>query len=188
MIDDEAFLVLNAIYLRKMASPAHIADVTGLAPERVLAVSSQLVAGERLAEMAGQLLLQPQGTADVLDYYRETYAPARKTPALADWYHRFEQLNAQFIRLVSEWQRSDGDDRLQGRVIRVVERLIKALGELTPEVPRYGDYIRRFEASVALVDQGKRERMCDPTIDSIHNVWFEFHEDILAVLGRPRDV
>jgi hypothetical protein len=188
MIDDEAFLVLNAIYLRKMASPAHIADVTGLAPERVLTVASQVVAGGRLLEMAGQLLLQPQGTADVLEYYREAYAPARRTPALAEWYHRFEQLNAQFIRLVSQWQSSDDDDRVQDRVIRVVERLIRALRELTPEVPRYSHYIRRFEAGVALVDQGKRERMCDPTIDSIHNIWFEFHEDILAVLGKPRDV
>jgi hypothetical protein len=25
-------------------------------------------------------------------------------------------------------------------------------------------------------------------VDSIHNIWFEFHEDILTLLGRPRDV
>jgi hypothetical protein len=38
-----------------------------------------------------------------------------------------------------------------------------------------------------LVDQGRREFVCKPTLDSVHNIWFEFHEDILAVLGRPRD-
>ena len=35
---------------------------------------------------------------------------------------------------------------------------------------------------------GLREYVCKPTIDFVHNIWFEFHEDFLAVLGRPRDM
>jgi hypothetical protein len=27
-----------------------------------------------------------------------------------------------------------------------------------------------------------------PGVDSIHTIWFECHEDILTLLGRPRDV
>jgi hypothetical protein len=37
------------------------------------------------------------------------------------------------------------------------------------------------------VDAGDASFVVTPTKDSVHNVWFEFHEDILSVLGRPRD-
>ena len=30
--------------------------------------------------------------------------------------------------------------------------------------------------------------MVSPSVDSVHNIWFEIHEDILTLLGRPRDV
>lgn len=187
MIGDDAFLILNAIYLRKMASPAQISSVTGLALDAVQTSLAGFAAAEQILDMAGQVLLQPQGTAAVLTYYRDAYGPLRAGDGLAAWYGRFEDLNAQFIKLISEWQQSDGDERVQDRAIRVVERLIKALREIEPAIPRYAGYVRRFEASVGLVDQGKRQFMCDPTIDSVHNIWFEFHEDILAVLGKPRD-
>jgi hypothetical protein len=187
MIGDDAFLILNSIYLRKMASPAHISSATGLAPDAVQASLARFAAAEQILDLAGQVLLQPEGTAAVLAYYRETYGPLRAGDGLAAWYGRFEDLNAQFIKLISEWQKSDGDERMQGRAIRVVERLTKALREIEPAIPRYAGYVRRFEASVGLVDQGKRQFMCDPTVDCVHNIWFEFHEDILAVLGRPRD-
>ena len=78
--------------------------------------------------------------------------------------------------------------RPSSKVLRIVERLTKALDELTAAIPRYRHYIRRFRDSVARVDRGEREYMCGPTIDFIHTIWFEFHEDILSVLGRPRDV
>ena len=61
------------------------------------------------------------------------------------------------------------------------------MGALVPLIPRYTGYVRRFSAAW-LVDRGQRDFVCSPTIDSVHNIWFEFHEDILAVLGRPRDV
>src|SRR6478672_11898080 len=34
------------------------------------------------------------------------------------------------------------------------------------------------------IDEGEKEFVCTPTIDSVHNIWFEFHEDILSVIGR----
>jgi hypothetical protein len=81
-----------------------------------------------------------------------------------------------------------GDPKVQERVIATVERLAKLIREITQLVPRYASYIRRFERSVTTVDQGNRDFVCTPTVDSLHNIWFEFHEDFLTVLGRPRDV
>lgn len=187
MLDDTAFLVLNAIYLKKMAGPDDLAAITGLPAAQVQAHAVPAVRQGLLLDLGGNLMLQPDGTAAVVEYYRDRYAQLRGQEQLADWYARFEVLNTQFIKYVTEWQTSDGDPRVQERMLRVVERLIKALAELTEGIPRYRRYIERFEHGMALVDQGQRDFVCSPRVDSLHNVWFEFHEDILAVLGRPRD-
>jgi hypothetical protein len=187
MLDERAFLVMNAIYLKKMATVEELAGIAGLPAEEVRALAHSCVQRGLLLDMGGPLLLQTDGTAHVLDYYRQTYAELREQEALARWYERFETVNAQFIKLVTEWQQGEGDPRVQERVVRTVERLAKSIGELAPFVPRYTGYVRRFEHSMLQVDQGQREFVCSPRVDSLHNIWFEFHEDILGVLGRPRD-
>jgi hypothetical protein len=187
MLDERAFLVMNAIYLKKMASVEAVADIAGLPVDEARALADSYVQRGLVLDMGGQLLLETDGTAQVLKYYRQTYAELRERDAVLRWYERFETVNAQFIKLVTEWQQTDGDPRTQERLIRTVERLTKAIGELTPLVPRYASYVRRFERGMTLVDQEQRDFVCSPTVDSLHNIWFEFHEDILAVLGRPRD-
>ena len=79
--------------------------------------------------------------------------------------------------------------KAESKVVKIVERLIKALGELVPNDPalRAPTSAGSPTASRA-IDRGDREFVCGPTINSVHTVWFEFHEDILSVLGRPRDV
>jgi hypothetical protein len=129
----------------------------------------------------------PEGTSAVHDYYRTAYEPMRSNEAVLTWYERFETINEQFIKQVSEWQSADCDERIQSRLIKTIERLSKNLQELIPLIPRYENYLNRFSASVARIDEGEREFVCKPTIDSVHNIWFEFHEDILSVIGRPRD-
>ena len=86
------------------------------------------------------------------------------------------------MKQVSEWQATEGDERVQSRLMKTVERLMKFLEEIIPSIPRYESYVRRFANSISLVDRGDRDYVCKPTIDSIHNIWFEFHEDILSVL------
>ena len=187
-VEDETFLVLNGSHLKKMATSNEIATVVGV---------SSKVAAEQLAAAVdkgwamnadGKYLLLPDGAATVHQFYTKFYEPLRKDGAVVTWYDRFETLNDQFIKAVSDWQKSDGDPKVESKVIKVVERLIKALGELTPAIPRYRHYIRRFGDGIVRIDRGERDYVCGPTIDSVHTIWFEFHEDILSVLGRPRDV
>jgi hypothetical protein len=187
MLSDTDFAVLNAIYLKKMATGKIIAEVTGLAPDLV---------GERLEAAVNtvQVLLMPtgamlleEGTAAVLATYRDTYAAVRAEPEVLHWYENFETINSRFIAQVSEWQTTDGDERIERKLLQTAERLTRDLAALLPRIPRYAQYIARFGKGMERVDQGLREYVCKPTIDSIHNIWFEFHEDILAVLGRPRD-
>ena len=108
---------------------------------------------------------------------------------MAAWYDKFETLNDQFIKAVSDWQKSDGDAKAESKVLKIGERLIRAIGEIVPIIPRYETYVRRFTDGVARIDRGERDYICGPTDPiPVHTVWFEFHEDILSVLGRPRDV
>ena len=187
MLSDSDFIILNAIYLKKMVDARGIADATGLPLDSV---------GERLAAAAaeGWVISMPEGamllaggTERVLAYYRETYAGVRTDPAVVQWYEHFETLNTRFIGLVTEWQQTEGDERIERRLLQAAEKLATDIGQLAPKIARYDAYVRRFERSMDRVDQGQREFVCKPTIDSVHNIWFEFHEDILAVLGRPRD-
>lgn len=186
-LDDTSFLILNAAHLNKMSKPQGIADATGLDRARVDAVLSAAEQGGLGASAGDQFLLFPDGSKTVLDYYDRTYADLRRDPALGAWYERFETLNTQFIKHVTDWQKMEGDAGVESKLIKVAERLCKAIDSLVPQIPRYAEYIRRFNASIGRVDQGDKNFVCNPTSDSVHNIWFEFHEDILSVLGRPRD-
>jgi hypothetical protein len=189
LVDDTTFDALNAIYLHKMATPGHVADVTELPQRKVEAILFRELADEAVLDLGGSWLLQEAGTAKVLAYYDATYAPLRAQGEIMPWYERFEtSLNQQFIKAVSLWQTSDGDEHARDKMAKLVERMIGNLGQITAGVPRYEKYAHRFERAMGRADRGEIDYVCKPTVDSMHNIWFEFHEDILAVVGRPRDV
>ena len=47
-------------------------------------------------------------------------------------------------------------------------------------------YGERFEVAMRGADSGQRDLISSPMHDSVHNIWFEFHEDLLRTLGRER--
>ena len=186
-MDDDSFLVLNAAHLNKMANLAAIAAATRLdtaVVTQVLDKAERDGLGQRFSD---QFLLFPDGSKAVLAHYDASYGELRQSAELQQWYQRFETLNGQFIKHVTDWQASGGDNGSQGKLTKSAERLMKMIDGLTAEIPRYREYVRRFGAAIARTDQCEMEFVCSPTVDSIHNIWFEFHEDILSVLGRPRD-
>jgi hypothetical protein len=186
MLDEPAFLALNALYLKKMASAGDLAEMSGLPADQVRAMVSGFAEQEWLLDMGDDLLIQPEGMAQVQGYYRETYADLSQRDEMPQWFARFEPINRQFIKLVTDWQQTGGDPKVQDRVIATVERLVKLIGEIAQLVPRYASYLRRFERGVTAVDQGNSDFVCTPTVDSLHNIWFEFHEDFLMTLGKER--
>lgn len=188
MINEQTFKALNAVYLRKMATVDALAECSGLETAVARSLVDEAVESGLLLDLGGQYMLQEDGTRAVLAFYSETYSEHRKNEELVAWYDRFEIINVQFLKLVSEWQsEQSGDEATLGRLTRTVERLIKALSQAIEMIPRYQIYADRFAAALARVDQGDHSYVSSPTTDSMHNVWFEFHEDILAVLGKPRD-
>jgi hypothetical protein len=186
MLNDHQFLVLNSLYLKKMASMADLAAISGLSTDEVEPMVSGFVEQDWVLDLGGELIVQPDGMAEVEGYYQQNFSAPAQREGLAQWYSRFESINGRFIKLVTDWQETEGDAKVQDRVIATVERLVKSLGEITQLVPRYTGYIRRFERSIALVDQGNLDFVCTPTVDSLHNIWFELHEDVLLALGKER--
>lgn len=188
MINELDFLVLNAIYLKQVVAAPHVAEMTGVPVEDVARCLAAAKENGWLMDMGPDgVMLVEEGIDQVKRYYSEAYSALRSTPALTDWYTSFESLNKRFVAAVTEWQESEGSDRSERRVMQAVERLAEDIARLVPLVPRYAGYVSRLERSMEHVDAGERDYICNPTVDSVHNVWFEFHEDILTVLARPRD-
>jgi hypothetical protein len=187
MLAENDFLVLNAIYLKKMTPAATVAEVLDLPLAGVQAVVAGAVENGQVLDMEGQLMLDSAGSEAVLEFYRETYAALATDAEMLAFYQRFEGVNTPFIKLVSDWQTSEGDERAKEKIIKVVEKHCRALDDIAPRIGRYAGYARRFERTMARVDAGERELVSNPRLDSLHNIWFEFHEDVLAVMGRPRE-
>jgi hypothetical protein len=185
MLTETAFLVLNALYLKKMGNVKALVECVHLPEDTVQRELAQATDNGETLNMNGEYLLDVSGRRAVLEYYDATYR--EKRAAVSEWYEKFEVLNSQFLRLVSEWQTSDGDTRVLTQLLKVVERQMVALRKIEGEIPRYGVYADRFQIATERVDLGDTSFVTNPRADSIHNIWFEFHEDILAVVGRPRE-
>ena len=186
-LDAEQFTLLNCIHLKRLATSEQLVVLLNIAQPHLLATLEEAeTQGLLMSTSAGHMLL-PEGTDAVRHYYRERYGALRAEPALSQWYTRFEVLNTRFIALLTTWQRDTSDEQALDRALTVVEQLSDALAAITSLIPRYADYQRRFAAAVDGIEGGDQDLLCNPRRDSAHNIWFEFHEDILSVLGRPRD-
>lgn len=186
---EEQFLLLNALWLRKMATRGTMEENAGLSSavaESCLRSATEL---ELVREMGDYYVLTEPGRRAILDYYDSAYAGLRSEPEFLEWYERFEGYNGRFLSLMSAWQTEldEARERTYSRLARVVGRHIEALDVTTDWIPRYGHYAARFERSLEHVDSGRSDYVSSPMVDSLHNIWFEFHEDLLAVLGRPRE-
>jgi hypothetical protein len=53
-------------------------------------------------------------------------------------------------------------------------------------VPRLTPYARRLDEAVAKVKAGDVKYFMSPRVESYHTVWFEFHEELIAMTGRTR--
>jgi hypothetical protein len=186
---DEEFAVLNAVYLRKIATPEVIGEVSGLPADQVAPLLNTAVDAGEFEDVGGMYMLSEAGTTRLLAEYRERYGALRTDTDVLTWYERFESTNKQFLQAISAWQTDGGSDPGKlDRLLRLVERLTKALSSIQGRIPRYRRYADRFTAAMDRIDAGSTEYVTSPTVDSVHNIWFEFHEDILTVIGRPRDV
>lgn len=96
-------------------------------------------------------------------------------------YEAFLPLNREFLGALS---RPPAAGSLR-HLVDLVDRLRPVLRALTASLDRFGGYERRFDHALerAVADP---QWVASPSVDSLHSVWFELHEHLLATLGRDR--
>lgn len=194
------YWVLNAVALKKMVSAGALADTTGL-PAGQVEDRLSFLAGLGLVEtVAGSALPSDGAEAALEESAAEHYAALRADPAVIGLSDGFEEINARLLAAMSAWQQVDiagrkvandhtdsaYDDRIITRIDRLVRRLNPLLDALSRYDQRFAGYQQRFVAAMGAIDEGRHELVSSPTADSVHTIWFEFHEDLLRTLGRER--
>ena len=110
-----------------------------------------------------------------------------RAQAHADLVEKIEEQRAAYYKddspLVAD---AEYDDKIIGRIDKLVARLDPLIDALAAHDPRFARYATRFAAATGQIDAGRHEYVSSPTLDSVHTVWFEFHEDLLRTLGRDR--
>ena len=78
------------------------------------------------------------------------------------------------------------DDRVLGELRTLGGRLVRIEAGLTAVLERFAGYQARYMAALTRAEAGQRVWVDGVGIDSLHVVWFELHEDLLATLGITR--
>jgi hypothetical protein len=192
--------VLNVVALKKMATADAVAADAGLEPTAVDTVLAAL-ADHGLVVVAGGAAFPTDDAVPALAAAAaRRYGDLRGDAEIAALVTRFEAVNSSLLETMSAWQLvdvggrkvandhsdADYDDKVITRIDRLVQRLQPLLDALAAYDPRFEGYGRRFTIALDGIDAGDHGFVSSPVRDSVHNVWFEFHEDLLRTLGRDR--
>ena len=200
VLDKRLYDTLNVVTLKKMASAALVADTTGQEVAAVEGALRELAERNLIAVVGDSALPTDEAGPALASAAARHYDGLRRDPAGLRVADRFEDVNARFLTAMSAWQQVDvggrkvpndhGDAEYDAKIVARLERLVARLGDLIAVLaerdPRFGGYVGRFDRAMARVDAGDTGYVSSPTLDSVHNVWFEFHEDLLRTLGRAR--
>jgi pyruvate,orthophosphate dikinase len=137
--------------------------------------------------------LTPEGRAWLNEALGAERAAAHAVAA-DDCYTAFMVLNASFKQLVSEWQVAGAAGHptpeqtvaMLGALREIHTGLAPVLGAADAQLARLSTYGRRFDAALASLQAGDLSMLASPLKDSYHTVWFEYHEELIALCGRDR--
>jgi hypothetical protein len=192
--------VLNVLALKKMAGAPAIATVVELSAEDVSQRLDTLASGGLAVVAGGAALPTDEAEPALAATASEIYAGVRADGDVLALVEQFEKTNAQLLTTMSSWQQVDVggrkvandhtdaeyDEKVISRLERLVGRLDGLIGALAGHDARFATYATRFGAALEGIDRGDHDLVSSPTRDSVHTVWFEFHEDLLRTLGRER--
>lgn len=191
--------IVRVAVLRGRVAIDGIAEVTGARRDVLTESVARLVDGGLLAERgvavsataAGRELVAAD-VADVVDRHGSAFA------TLLD---RFQVPDRALKQLVTDHQgrmagappgdgvaaRPEVDEdlvrRLDEEVHGTAATIIAAAAEL---VARLGRYRERLEVARARLAAGDERHLAHPSVDSYHSIWFELHEELIALAGTDR--
>jgi pyruvate,orthophosphate dikinase len=136
--------------------------------------------------------LTPDGRGWVLEQIALESA-AISAGLLEEEWLRFLELNHGFKALVTEFQHAGINGAEHERWSWLVGEMDELHASFTPVVeavsakaPRLAAYQPRFESAIAALRAGDHTMLASPLKDSYHTLWFEYHEELIALTGRDR--
>jgi pyruvate,orthophosphate dikinase len=184
----ELFDLLRTIELKGLCNAARAAAYLGASEDAV--ASAMAAAGELLKETPRGFMLAPRARTWIAEALEAERAAIGER--LEDCYADFSPLNLGFKQLVTWWQTAGKDEgeaglaRLSSELRALHEVFLPIVGRAASAAPRLGAFAGRFEAAAAAVAAGDASMLASPMKESYHTLWFDFHEELIALSGRNR--
>jgi hypothetical protein len=195
MLDADRFAVLHAVRVSGLADGERLARATGLEPTRVVETAAALVEAELLGRRdlprgGGWIVTAAGGARDREELGERLDSGARA--AVGEGYEGLLRINASFKELCTVWQSAasaaggDARDAFASELAELGGDAGEAADRAAIGAPWFGFYRRRIEAACEGFAAGDDRLLLSPSVDSVHTVWAESHEDFLVTLGRER--
>ncbi len=190
--------VLQGVRLKGRVSRADLAATLDADPGAIDPIVEQLTAAGLLTE--GATLQITSSGGDRLATLLTAERAGIDTGAMLAAYNAFRAVNADFKRLVTDWQLKGGpggvpnshddaeyDAAVLGRLDEVHARSMPIIEAAAAQVPRLNAYAAKLAAALGKVKAGETAWLTRPLIDSYHTVWFELHEELIIAVGLTRE-
>jgi hypothetical protein len=191
--------LIACLYVKGFGKTEALAEALGAAADAVEAAIAQLVAHGEAEQFRVGARLSASGKATAEQGLAQERAGTDHR-RLKDEYERFAPLNTDFKALVTDWQmrsidgkltRNDHkdeayDEAVLGRLPDLHARTVALIDDIAAHASRIGGYRRRLSEALAKLEAGDHRYITAPDRDSYHTVWFEFHQDLINLLGLTR--
>ena len=185
--------VLMALRVHGRSDAARIAAAIGGDAAAAAATLAALAAGgltipvaRSVPAGAALVALSEDGRARLARLVAEE--PIDRAALAALYAGRFGAADRELKARVTAWQLAPDADKPSARdaVMASAATIGGVAAALAAIVPRLGPYPRRLADAAAAVATGDARFVASPRVDSLHQIWFELHEDLLVTLGRSR--
>lgn len=181
--------LLMAVRVRGRADAAQVARAAGCTEAEAAAALMQAEARGMVAPLARG----GPGVVTLTDAGREALthlltAESFDRAALAARYERFLVVDRELKQAITTWQLADETAKsdAQAAVMAIAAIAGGVALSLAQVVARLGPYPGRIALAAGAIATGDARFVASPRVDSLHQVWFELHEDLLVTLGRSR--
>lgn len=176
--------VLMALRVKGRATSAAIVEATRLPAEVVRAMLDDARASGAAREVGDDatVTLTPRGHAHLAELLA---AEDLDRSSLGALYERFVAIDRIMKDRISAWQLASSAAPAAASALRAVDATAVA-HELGIVAARLAPYEARLRAALGAVESGDARFVASPFVDSLHQIWFELHEDLLVTLGKTR--
>ncbi len=129
--------------------------------------------------------LDRAGARDVVTAAHGTFLPLNRRfgAACTDWQVRRTRLDPMAFNDHTDWR---WDQRVLDTLAGLERSFRRLCDQLAAALARFERYADLYAAALGKVESGRRRWVDAHDRDSLHIVWIQFHEDLLATLGIPR--